>query len=1351
MTISRGGARLAYTVLAIIALCCGQVRAQSGFEVLRGADLPGGDYLSIEGGSQKQCVAKCAGDPQCAAFTYNTGKRVCFLKESAGEPQRFAGAVSGRKQSAAPAVVESDVAMDGFEMLKGVDLPGGDIGTLRNLSLRACQQRCDAEGACAAFTYNVGKRVCFLKSNEAGRPERFAGAVSGRRTGESSGQPAVARTAKDGFYAYQDHDVKDGIFSWTTTEAKDAEACRVQCLFDDECDAFSYEASSKQCLGKRAYSASKGSLSATKAPGFVAGIKAAADVVREAREAYLAAGPSVPEADLAWRKDDTEALFVSRIRAAARPMGGPCEAETAAMQATAASVKATIAEGPGVAGKPIALRWEGKPSSGPPLWLMISADGPVRFKAEGFYALMPQAIAAFGMSADRERTRAFTTLFGQDALDGGEVEILPLRAGRLNLAVRVVGYVRGCETEFVNDVAAAGIDVTATSEPTFQVRDPFSFEQPTKIWVAPDGATRLESFDGRFRIVEAATGAAIVDREGRDPHYSPTGRFVFFTSEGDSQFVLDTMDGHIVGESRGPTGWENKDSFLVVGENSGTISASSLLVADHGSASLWRCRAACSPTVETYYLDLENDFIHVSETADRISGKARQGQGFGGDKRRWNKDVATQTGVAPLPIPVRWNFRGGLSFVPFDERWLGGAERNETDRETRQYAFVAPEFNPVTTSQQASLQPVGIGQWRGAVRLSPRRSNDGSIRERLMDLGLRFSAHTEPSFKWAEGRDFASGDTISHLRPDMAKRILAAVPKAKGAFTDEQESWPCNPLDEAPNGLEQIRPIFDQAMEFKIGQRTIWLTMFVCVEGAAAFYYPNFHLFDSAYDDGFLRIDGEDTSNSSGGACAQDISHCNFDARLYADRYFLIWSTQSRALMLFDLDTHKTIYKQFELGRGDLLKEAFYSVETGHITQVNTDGSFYVFDVPQNRRVMEGRYIDDETVAWTPDLRFDASPEGANYVFLRFPGRGGQYSFQQFARAMRTPGLVTEVFERKYQGRTLSLTLPPTLAGEISLKDGRIKGTVDVAQATSVNLYQDGLLTDTLAVAEGQARIDVEASRVAGARWISLVGIDDQGLTSQPVGVDLAVADRPVVHALTVGVDAYAALPALRYGAKDARRLAEALASQNGKSISAGATKTLVDLQASPANILEAATLLVDQAKVGETIVFSFAGHGVVGGDGRFYLATSQTRADDVAGTSLAWERLAEVLAKSRARVVVFLDACHSGAAGTALFATNDSAAANVLARIPSGLVILSASKGRQFSEESPQAGGGLFTGAVADVIAADRDTFDLDRNGAIEISELYAGVKRRVSEVSQGRQVPWLARNELVGDFALF
>lgn len=117
-------------------------------------------------------------------------------------------------------------------------------------------------------------------------------------------------------------------------------------------------------------------------------------------------------------------------------------------------------------------------------------------------------------------------------------------------------------------------------------------------------------------------------------------------------------------------------------------------------------------------------------------------------------------------------------------------------------------------------------------------------------------------------------------------------------------------------------------------------------------------------------------------------------------------------------------------------------------------------------------------------------------------------------------------------------------------------------------------------------------------------------------------------------------------------------------------------------------------------------------------------------------------------------------------FASNDDIATQALAAMPSHVVLFAASKGREFSYESPSVGGGLFSLAVADVIAGQRSEHDLDKNGMIEISELLRGVKHKVivegrvvreavatrekwTEV--GTQTPWIARNLMVGDYSLF
>jgi len=61
------------------------------------------------------------------------------------------------------------------------------------------------------------------------------------------------------------------------------------------------------------------------------------------------------------------------------------------------------------------------------------------------------------------------------------------------------------------------------------------------------------------------------------------------------------------------------------------------------------------------------------------------------------------------------------------------------------------------------------------------------------------------------------------------------------------------------------------------------------------------------------------------------------------------------------------------------------------------------------------------------------------------------------------------------------------------------------------------------------------------------------------------------------------------------------------------------------------------------------------------------------------------------------------------------------------------------------------FTKALAAAISDERAKYDTDRSGLIDLGELYAAAKAHVLQASKGEQTPWLARNGLVGEMALF
>lgn len=78
---------------------------QTGFDLLHDVDLPGSDFRSgmsdpaLKGIVLDGCMAACAADGQCQAFTYNAAARVCFLKSAATNPSAYAGAISGMRKA----------------------------------------------------------------------------------------------------------------------------------------------------------------------------------------------------------------------------------------------------------------------------------------------------------------------------------------------------------------------------------------------------------------------------------------------------------------------------------------------------------------------------------------------------------------------------------------------------------------------------------------------------------------------------------------------------------------------------------------------------------------------------------------------------------------------------------------------------------------------------------------------------------------------------------------------------------------------------------------------------------------------------------------------------------------------------------------------------------------------------------------------------------------------------------------------------------------------------------------------------------------------------------------------------
>lgn len=100
----------------------------AGFDLRQDIDLPGNDFRSgmneaaLKGGTVDGCLAACAADGQCQAFTFNTAARICFLKTSTGWPTAYAGAVSGVRTGIGASVPGAMGTMDGSRPLSSAEI-----------------------------------------------------------------------------------------------------------------------------------------------------------------------------------------------------------------------------------------------------------------------------------------------------------------------------------------------------------------------------------------------------------------------------------------------------------------------------------------------------------------------------------------------------------------------------------------------------------------------------------------------------------------------------------------------------------------------------------------------------------------------------------------------------------------------------------------------------------------------------------------------------------------------------------------------------------------------------------------------------------------------------------------------------------------------------------------------------------------------------------------------------------------------------------------------------------------------------------------------------------------------------
>jgi hypothetical protein len=256
--------------------------------------------------------------------------------------------------------------------------------------------------------------------------------------------------------------------------------------------------------------------------------------------------------------------------------------------------------------------------------------------------------------------------------------------------------------------------------------------------------------------------------------------------------------------------------------------------------------------------------------------------------------------------------------------------------------------------------------------------------------------------------------------------------------------------------------------------------------------------------------------------------------------------------------------------------------------------------------------------------------------------------------------------------------------------------------------------------------------------------------------------------AVVIGVGRYASpdIPSLRYSVADAEAFAQLLIERAGfKKENVLLLTDKTDKKPTLRDMKWAlGTFLARSAKKEDLVVIFYAGHGAPEIDPRGsepdglakYLVPSDADPNDLYATALPMDELQIIFDRIESeRVVVFLDACYSGAAGGRTFASKRTRALRVddvfldrLAR-SRGRAIITASRASEVSLELPELGHGLFTHYLLQGL---RGTADLDRDGVVTLQELYTYLEQQVTQKSRaagGNQHP-VMKGEMEGQLPL-
>jgi len=300
------------------------------------------------------------------------------------------------------------------------------------------------------------------------------------------------------------------------------------------------------------------------------------------------------------------------------------------------------------------------------------------------------------------------------------------------------------------------------------------------------------------------------------------------------------------------------------------------------------------------------------------------------------------------------------------------------------------------------------------------------------------------------------------------------------------------------------------------------------------------------------------------------------------------------------------------------------------------------------------------------------------------------------------------------------------------------------------------VIADEIPLLGGYNQIQLSVTSKQGEKFSKTMGVTRKAsmASSTPSSSIPGISGRketsvgPQRWAVVVGVSAYSnsAITKLQYADRDAQAYADFLRTKEGGQLDSDHLTVLVNETATLAAITDALVNFLGQAIDKDFVTIYFAGHGAPDPTRpqNTYLLTYDTNPSQLGTTAFPMWQIQTVLQRHIAakKVVVFSDACHSGAIsldfGTRGLGVAEQNQFNQylvdLAKSKEGTVVFAASAAGEVSQEFADLGHGAFTYYLLEGM---KGKADFDNDYTVTINELMSYVEEQVKRRTKNAQNP--------------